>query len=260
MLSHEQLTSTYAYTEIVSLHDLEQSVQTDEVQKQEDLALVSMTLQFDDKEAAEVSTRYFLENVRELVRKTDDVFLLGTTFYFVLPGANQEGAAIVQERLWDALLWRVHNCERLDITRPIGMKSAKSAVKVHSLSPSQTLWNQLCATLEERRYFQFNADDTQPEPRAMQMHDDEALSQLAREIGVPYLPTLPHALPAHVRQLVDERLARELHCCPLGREHNVLTVAMANPQDEVTLRRLQHITGLTIYPVLTSIQALQRIQ
>ena len=55
------------------------------------------------------SMTYFLDSLRPLVRKTDVVFLLDTSLHFLLPGANLQGGGIVQSRLWDALLWRIHN-------------------------------------------------------------------------------------------------------------------------------------------------------
>ena len=52
-------------------------------------------------------------------------------------------------------------------------------------------------------------------------------------------------------------LARELHCYPLGRERNTLTVAMLNPQDHQAIERLRQETGLRIFPVLTHPEALE---
>lgn len=86
---------------------------------------------------------------------------------------------------------------------------------------------------------------------------DEELPVLARKLGIPYLSLLPSKLPADITQLVDPKLAHELHCYPLGRERNMLTVAMLNPQDRSALDRLHRETGLHIFPVLTHPQALQ---
>src|SRR2546428_2007605 len=59
--------------------------------------------------SGEQVTRYLLDNLRSLVRKTDRVFLRVHTLYFLLPGANLQGGQIVQSRLWEALLWHVNN-------------------------------------------------------------------------------------------------------------------------------------------------------
>ena len=79
---------------------------------------------------------------------------------------------------------------------------------------------------------------------------DHELPQLARMLGIPYLSLLPRKLPLQVLHLVDPKLAQELHCYPLGRNKDVLTVAIANPQDRSALVRLEQITGLHIFPVL----------
>jgi len=68
---------------------------------------------------------------------------------------------------------------------------------------------------------------------------------------------LPKKRPEQVQQLVNASLAQELRCYPVGRERNMLTVAMLNPQDRVVLDRLQQETGLVIFPVLTHPEELQ---
>jgi hypothetical protein len=86
---------------------------------------------------------------------------------------------------------------------------------------------------------------------------DEELPVLARKLGIPYLSLLPRKLPRYIQQLVDPKLAQELNCYPLGRERNILTVAMLNPQDSTVLDRLRRETGLHIFPVLTHPHVLQ---
>ena len=86
---------------------------------------------------------------------------------------------------------------------------------------------------------------------------DEEWPALARKLGIPYLSLLPRKPPERVQQLVNTRLAQELRCYPLGRERNMLTVAMLNPQDRVALERLHQETGLDIYPILTHPQELK---
>jgi len=80
---------------------------------------------------------------------------------------------------------------------------------------------------------------------------------LARKLGIPYLTLLPRKLPQSLQRLVNPKLAQELRCYPLGRERNMLTVAMLNPEDNSALDRLKQETGLRIFPVLAHPQALQ---
>jgi hypothetical protein len=86
---------------------------------------------------------------------------------------------------------------------------------------------------------------------------DEELPALARKLGIPYLSLLPRKLPERVQQLVDPKLAQELGCYPLGRERNILTVAMLNPKDRLALERLHQETGMDIFPILVHPQELQ---
>src|SRR5579864_7707536 len=87
----------------------------------EQIALVAITLRFDSE-----ITRYLLDNLRPLVRKTDRVFLLENTIYFLLPGANLQGGQIVQSRLWEALLWHVNTITHAETTEGPGPVSRSS--------------------------------------------------------------------------------------------------------------------------------------
>jgi hypothetical protein len=233
----------------------------------EQIALVTIRL-FYEKEGkfnsnrltlAEMSTQYLANDLRARVRKTDSVLLLGHNLYFLLPGANKQGGQIVQDRLWEALLWRVHNISEREMLRP------QSIAIGHSSYPMQdkTLDDFIAASNEAA--FRF---DTQPEiatrkraevTRGKHAKDeiDQELPVLARRLGIPYLTLLPRKLPQGLQHLVNSALAHELHCYPLGRERNMLTVAMLNPADHSALDRLEQETGLHIFPVLTHPQALQ---
>ena len=203
------------------------------------------------------STLYLLNNLRTLVRKTDRVFLLSHTMYFFLQGANMQGGRIVQSRLWEALLWRIHNLSERDVLRPQQMTIGHSAYSIRDESVHDFI------EAADKASFRF---DMQPEKvtrkqaaQGKQVEDEiaEELPVLARKLGIPYLTLLPRKLPQSLQQLVNPKLAQELRCYPLGRERNMLTVAMLNPEDHSALDRLKQETGLHIYPVLTHAQALQ---
>ena len=76
--------------------------------------------------------------------------------------------------------------------------------------------------------------------------------------GIPFMQ-LPTKLPARLKHLIPYHLARELHCAPVGRDHNRLTVAMAQPVDTHTLDALKAATGMLIYPVACEISALDAL-
>ncbi|HLW00765.1 MAG TPA: hypothetical protein VKT82_19055 [Ktedonobacterales bacterium] len=80
----------------------------------------------------------------------------------------------------------------------------------------------------------------------------------ARALGVPYIAP-PQHIPNSVLGLLSAEVMRQLHCLPLGRDRNALTVALADPTDRGTVQRLEQLTGLTIFPVMTDPDALEAL-
>lgn len=231
-------------------------------------ALVVIRLSYEDEEKVSLghaaragqSTEYLINNLRSLVRKTDHVFLSGHTMYFLLLAANEQGGQIVQSRLWEALLWRVHNNSGREVRRLRAMSIGYSAWRGAHASINEFL----AEASKARQHF-----DLLPErplrksvvrnqrQSAQPVEVDEELPVLARKLGIPYLSFLPRKLPQGIQNIVNPQLAQELHCYPIGRERNMLTVAMLNPQDRSALDRLHRETGLHIFPVLTHPNALR---
>ena len=212
-------------------------------------------------ERARQSSNYVLQHLRTLVRRTDQVFLREHTIDVVLLGADLQGARIVEERLWKALLWRVDSLEEPEMLRPLTVTIGHSAFP----EPQSTLETLLVTSQKVNRRF------TEPIPhpslsrfkRSVQRNElteqdvPEELPRLAKKLGVPYLSLLPRQVPPRLQQVVDAKLAHELHCYPVGRERNTLTVAMRDPQDHQALERLRQATGLRIFPVLVHPEALE---
>ncbi len=239
------------------------------------LAMVTITLRFErgtkmrfgrQEASEEATTVALLSALRRMVRRTDSVFLLDSTMYFLLMGANVQGGQIVQTRLWDALLWRIHNCDDGELVRPQSLMIGHSAYPLPCADAQEFL---LAASQPALRFELFAEKQTRKQlahqgqqgQQAGQSHDGQQqkdeLSLLARKLGIPYLSLLPRKPSQRVQQLVSPRLAQELQCYPIGRERNMLTVAMLDPQDQSALARLQQETGLSIFPVLTHPQELQ---
>ncbi|MDQ2903191.1 MAG: hypothetical protein ABI456_18695 [Ktedonobacteraceae bacterium] len=266
----ESTASARTYERVETAHAIAAAMQHITTTHSEQVALVAISLDFDQAErAAALSSvarvdrciAYLLEYLRPLVRKTDAVFLLKHHLYFVLLGANQQGGQIVQSRLWDASLWRIHSIASAEIQRPRALSIG------HSVYP--TLYAEFIECIQAATEASLTIE-WQPErssrrtairqPRAVQVSqglDTDELPARARRLGVPYLSLLPRRPPEHVQHLVNAKLAQELHCYPLGRERNMLTVAMSDPQDRSVLDRLHQETGLRIFPVLTHPQELQ---
>lgn len=237
------------------------------------LAMVTVTLLFDQSgktparpgrtggqsEQSHPTTLALMTELRRRVRRTDVVFLLGNTMYFLLLGSNLQGGQIVQTRLWDTLLWRIHNSSEGELARPQCLTIGHSAYPEPRASADEFLQ----AASETAIRFELVTEKqnrkllAQQARSAQQQAESDELSSLARKLGIPYLSLLPRKSPRRVQQLVDLRLAQELRCYPLGRERNMLTVALSDPQDQSVLDRLQQETGLHIFPVLTNPQELQ---
>jgi len=274
--SHSRYTHTaytYTYNTINTIRDVAATIQSVIPSQATQLALVTISLHFEHngkllphfQACADQSTRYLLDNLRPLVRKTDVVLLLDHTFHFLLLGATLEGGEIVQERLWEALLWRVHNAPEGDFLRPYSMTIGHSAYPL----PEELVQECIDIANEPCQSFSFYPDKparkstTRSGKRSRQstneseIHNLPDLRLLAIKAGIPYLSLLPRKLPLKVQQIVSPQLALELRCFPLGREHDTLTVAIANPQDRQVLDRLRKETGLRIFPVLAHPQELQ---
>lgn len=211
-------------------------------------------------ELAEQGVAYLLQSLRPLVRKTDHVFQHGHSMHIILLAANLQGVEIVEERLWEALLWRIHSMSEQELPRPASVRIGHSALPRPQATPAE-LFSAAQAT---SRHFGERIQRTcQRNVRASLVEDDassneeEEIPLLAKRLGIPYLPILPSSPPQRVRQAISASLAQELRCYPVGRERNILTVAMLNPQDQQALERLRRETGLLIFPVLTHPEVLE---
>lgn len=257
------------YETATSIGDVATMAQYITVKYTPEIALVSITLYFETevKNATgrpvyadqDTSTLCVLQSLRQLVRRTDVVYLLGHTLHFLLLGSLLQGGEIVQNRLWDALLWRLNNTTDGEIIHPCTVAIGHSAYPI----PYETIGQFIEAASDENQRSSFvsgRKTPTKPMQAIQQHREEDDLPTLARKLGIPYLsilPRLPRSQPGQVQQLMNPRLAHELNCFPLGRERNMLTVAMSNPQDMVALERLRRETGLQIFPVLTPLEELQ---
>lgn len=256
-LSHPASSLTeYQVTSINSVQNVTRTIQRMIAEGISSLALIILPLHFDSSEdthsanpvSIQQSTHYYAEHLRKRIRKSDQILLHKTTLYILLSGADLQGAAIVQERLWEDLLWRVHNAPEIEILRPAVMAIG------HSAYPQTSADIQACIAAARNSHLLFEVRAAQNQNTLVEV---EELAQQARQQGIPFLSLLPRKIPARLLQVVPPQLAQELHCYPVGRERNTLTVAMSNPHDRQTLARLQQVTGLQIFPVIVSPQELQ---
>jgi type IV pilus assembly protein PilB len=94
------------------------------------------------------------------------------------------------------------------------------------------------------------------------MREEELLSAIGNQIGVPYMALWDKAIPRDVVSLVPEKLIRTRKVLPIARlrEHRrgPLVVACPDPSDLVVIDELSFATGLEIRPVLASEEELDR--
>ena len=263
VLPSKEATSThYTYEIIETMQPVQAAFEEILASGVDQVALVTIKLYYEQNARLAHTTQsstYLLSILRPLVRKTDCVFLQDDTLYFVLRGSNQQGGSIVETRLWEALLWRVHNMTEREFLRPASMTIGHSGYQESDASIAGSIE---AANFVSLRYnWQAEKPSRKPLRHLQSAHqatdEDTELPALARKLGIPYLTLLPHKLPAGVQRLVNPSLAQELRCFPIGRERNTLTVAMQDPQDNAALDRLHEETGLFIFPVLAHPQALQ---
>ncbi|GAC1391527.1 MAG: hypothetical protein NVS4B11_27320 [Ktedonobacteraceae bacterium] len=279
LLAYERCEYERTYETASTIQTIVSAMQHVAMTHVQQIALVTVTLQFesegrDDKVPLShhllvQSTQYYLDVLRRLVRKTDVVYMLDSTFYFLLLGANIEGGSIVQSRLWDALLWRVHNVNERDILRPRAIAIGHAAYAAPHADDAHG-----CVVAASKPCYSFDVQPERGVRKASLRHGKELeqevsvsdtktvsleqeLTALARKLGVPYLSLLPRKKPEQVQRLITLKLVHELQCYPLGRERGTLTVALSNPQDSSILARLHKETGLRIFPVLAHPQELQ---
>ena len=270
--SYEHSNHAHTYETTGTLQTIVLAIQDAATMHGSQCALVTITLQFaleSEKTSrrlhlAAQSTQYYLHELRHLVRKTDKVYLLDSTLYFVLLGANRDGGRIVESRLWDALLWSVHNVNAGNVLQPRVMTIGHAAYSVSDDDASTCIAaaNEPCYSFDTHSETDtYLVDGLQDNDVIMVDTEviarEDELTLLARKLGMPYLSLLPHKKPEQVRRFVPLKLAHELQCYPLGCERGTLTVALSNPQDSTILTRLHKETGLRIYPVLTHPQELQ---
>jgi len=75
---------------------------------------------------------------------------------------------------------------------------------------------------------------------------------------VPFL-RLPTKLSTRLKNILCNKVATQFRCVPVGRDHNRLTLAMADPTDTNAIHTLHEITGMSIFPVACDRDALEAL-
>jgi Type II secretion system (T2SS), protein E, N-terminal domain len=201
-----------------------------------------------------------LAYVRRAIRVDDKMIVYERAgAALVFPDINDQSAQQILERIYSNL--RLLQAETLlppltretNIQLGIGKYSAtKTSLKLFQCSvESQAHCLILRPALRPQQEHQQPAS-----PYGFSLRQYNQREQLHPELmNAPFMQ-LPAALPSSIKQLIPHAMACELHCAPIGREHNHLTVAMQDPANIENVRHLQKITGMTIFPVSCEEKAL----
>ncbi len=90
---------------------------------------------------------------------------------------------------------------------------------------------------------------------------NEHISSLPKQAcngSIPFMQ-LPSQIPGRLKHIIPYHLALAIGCVPVGRDHNRLTIAMADPTNMDALAQLEKVTGLTIFAVSCETEALKEL-
>lgn len=206
-----------------------------------------------------------LVNVKRTIRTSDQILVHdGAGAAIIFPDVDQEGAANIVERIYHSI-----NLLQAETVTPPLKRETDILLGIGSYPrPGSTLEHLLYHTGLVTRHITLRpAVNTQLRPvkgnnlveelLPSRTQDDNAFALLsqARTTGVPFMQ-LPRELPSRLKQLIPHALALEIRCAPVGRDHNRLTVAMADPTNTSAIDRLHAEAGLSIFPVSCDVAAL----
>jgi Type II secretion system (T2SS), protein E, N-terminal domain len=209
-----------------------------------------------------------LANVRRTIRTSDSILIHnGTGAAIIFPDVDREGGHNILERVYHSI-----NLLQSETVIPPLKRETDILIGLGSYpKPGSSLESLLYHTGLVARRLRFRpavtpiawsikSSGTAEEILHGRLSDDDeqALLNQARSSGIPFMQ-LPVELPARLKQLIPYSLALEIRCAPVGRDHNRLTVAMADPTNRNAVRHLKETTGMVIFPVSCELAALDAL-
>ncbi|HLX58598.1 MAG TPA: diguanylate cyclase [Ktedonobacteraceae bacterium] len=198
-----------------------------------------------------------LINVRRTMRSSDQLILHGGTgAAIILPDVDEEGAFGIVERVYYSINLLQPETVIPPLKRETDISIGIGSYPRPGTSPEELLYHAGCVAhnLTLRPAFSEQIRSSKPS-YPVEIHlrsslDDEfnSIPVALHASGVPYM-RLPSRLSQSLKRLIPYKLACELRCVPVGRDHNRLTVAMAHPTDTHAIHLLQTTTSMIIFPV-----------
>jgi hypothetical protein len=197
-----------------------------------------------------------LANVRRVIRIEDQLLIhedVGASI--VLPHVDQHGAYTLLERIYRSISLLQAETVIPPLTREttitLGIGTYQGADESIEMLLYRTGLVARRFTLRPAITAELLAIKPLPAQRNTQKLQSHAKQQEEGKNSASTIPfmELPPLLPKRLTHLIPYRLALELRCAPVGRDHHSLTVAMQTPQDAETVHRLRQLTGMQIFPV-----------
>lgn len=197
--------------------------------------------------------------------RADDQILVeekGSGAALLLPGVDQEGLEHIARRV----LQSIHLLQAETVVPPLRTETEVTfgwGTSPGSPDALNILFEQV-GQVRERMVFRPAITVSPAErprltrPRSRSAPSKETYLRETHAGGIPFMQ-LPLRLPTRLQQLIPHALALELRCAPVGRDHNRLTVAMANPTDAHAIHHLREATGMNICPASCEPVALETL-
>jgi hypothetical protein len=212
-----------------------------------------------------------LMNVRRVIRASDPILVhAGIGAIIIFPGADQQGMYGIAERVYHSINLLQAETVIPPLQRITDILISTGSYPEPARSPEELLYYSglivrklmLRPALSTQLRSTKSLASTAPAPSIPPIKDpsqeNSSCGPSQDTHSIPFMQ-LPTQLPKRLKQLIPHALALELRCVPVGRDHNRLTIAIANPMNTKVLDRLKEITGLAIFAVSCEEEALNTL-
>jgi hypothetical protein len=208
-------------------------------------------------------------NVRRVIREDDTILLQpGSGAVLLLPGVDAQGTYHILERIHRSLDLLQAETVIPPLTRETTILLGSGSYPEQGNTVEQLLYATgtvlrqvtLRPTHVARRRNAPSLSLVREQKMSGSMYSTNSSYTVQRQLApisppAPFMH-LPAELPRRLKQLIPYHLAQKLSCVPVGRDHQCLTVALANPANREAVHCLEERTGMTIFPVSCDEEAL----
>lgn len=198
-----------------------------------------------------------LQIVRRCLRADDQILAdeQGSGAALLFPGADQEGIACIVGRVSAS----IHLLQAETVIPPLRYETEIILGSVGCARPAASSAVLLACPGRIWEAIRFRpAVSSAVRPSTLAGRRVRSAPADAATASLPFMQ-IPSRLPTRLQQLIPHTLALHLCCAPVGRNHNRLMVAMANPTDLCAINHLHEATGLEICPVACELAALETL-